>query len=55
MTKEPKLDRARRLLPEWNTLDQQARAAMEEWLSGGGVDKVERDDKKSNDASHDEL
>jgi UDP-glucose:glycoprotein glucosyltransferase len=38
MTKEPKLDRARRLLPEWTLFDQQAREAMEEWLTGSDVD-----------------
>jgi hypothetical protein len=31
MTKEAKLDRARRLLPEWSVYDEEARLLYEQW------------------------
>ena len=31
MTKEAKLDRAKRLLPEWTVYDDEARALFDEW------------------------
>lgn len=37
MTKEPKLDRARRLLPEWSEYDKEARDLFNEWRSNRGA------------------
>lgn len=49
MTKEPKLERARRMLPEWNVYDEEARTMFDAW-------KLERYNKaKLANLEHDEL
>ena len=54
MTKEPKLDRARRILPEWEGLDQEARALMDKFKK----EKAQNEEdsvKKQTSTSKDEL
>ena len=34
MTKEPKLERARRLLPEWTRFDETGRQLYDDWKAG---------------------
>lgn len=41
-TKEAKLDRARRLLPEWTAYDEQTRMLFDEWKRGEGVTTLTR-------------
>jgi UDP-glucose:glycoprotein glucosyltransferase len=52
LTKEPKLERAKRILPEWVSLDQEATECRDRFEK----EKIGKADKKSNaDHAHDEL
>jgi hypothetical protein len=58
MTKEPKLDRARRILPEWEGLDKEIQELRNDFEKGSG--KVGGIPSNSNDnvisvGEHDEL
>jgi len=55
LTKEPKLERAKRILPEWVSLDQEASDCRDRFEKGkiGKTDK-KSDDKKSNDKKSDD-
>jgi len=47
LTKEPKLDRARRILPEWDGFDQEVRAVVEEQRKRSSAETtIKPDDKK---------
>jgi UDP-glucose:glycoprotein glucosyltransferase len=46
LTKEPKLDRARRILPEWEGFDNEITAVREMFLAKAGTEEKE---------THDEL
>lgn len=54
MTKEPKLERARRILPEWTGLDDEARACRERFESQKKIESMETKDEKQG-IVHDEL
>ena len=52
LTKEPKLERAKRILPEWVSLDQEASSCRDRFEKSRSSGSAESEDKKQ---KHDEL